>query len=114
MQRSSVNILISILLLAPIAGGILGSYGKAPLAQVFFKKPYPSASLEKEPCDMDECYPHSPKCPLCSSSPSIFQYVVQEIDSYLPIPTPSLLKLSTDTFSEQEFVTSVFRPPTIR
>jgi hypothetical protein len=71
-----------------------------------------SPSFQK-PCGMDDCNPAMPKCPLCPSSNSINLYLHQETGVYVPILTSSLVFVSVDTLSDQGFVKSIFRPPTL-
>src|SRR4030042_1961736 len=108
MGKEGLRGFISILLLLPFASG-LSPYAKPYPVQVFYQENPPPASFEK-PCHTDQCASNSPKCPLCPSSNSISRYFYQETGPDLPILMPSFLVYIVDTFADQEFVTSVFRP----
>jgi hypothetical protein len=102
MLKKGLNIFISILLLLPLFAGEAGLFQAASNASPSFQKP----------CDMDDCNPNMPKCPLCPSSSSTNLYFHHETAAYLPILTSSLILICVDTLSDQGFVQSIFRPPT--
>jgi len=64
-------------------------------------------------CNMGDCNPNTPKCPLCPSSSSTKPYLCHETPVYLPTLTSSLVLVCVDTLSDQGFVKSIFRPPTL-
>src|SRR4030042_6552122 len=102
MLKKGLNILIAILLILPLFTGEAG----------FFKAiSHASPSFQKA-CDMDDCNPNMPKCPLCPSFSSINLYLYHGIGVYLPILTSSLIFICVDTLSDQGFVKSIFHPPT--
>ena len=103
MVRKGLNIFISILLLLPLFAGE---------AEFFQAVSHASTSFQKT-CDMDDCNPMAPKCPLCPSFGSIHLYLYHEVAVYLPTPASSYIQLSVSTLSDQGFVKSIFRPPTI-
>jgi hypothetical protein len=103
MLKKGLNIFISILLLLPLFAGEVGFFQAVSNASPSFQKP----------CDMDDCNPNMPKCPLCPSFSSINLYLYYEAAVYLPTPTSSFIQLSVNTLSDQGFVKAIFHPPTI-
>jgi hypothetical protein len=103
MLRKGLNLFISILLLLPLLTGAVG----------FSKTINGDPPSFQKTCDMDHCYPHMPKCPLCPSSSSIVQLFFQESVPYLPTPVCSFILLNVNPLSDQGFVRAIFRPPTI-
>jgi hypothetical protein len=103
MLRKSLVILILIVLLLPLFAEESGLFKAVSTASPAFQKP----------CDMDDCNPNMPKCPLCPSSRSINLYLHQETTAYLPTITSSIVLVCVDTLSDQGFVSSIFRPPTL-
>jgi len=103
MLRKSLVIFILVFLLFPLFAG----EGK------LFKAVGSTSPAFQEACNMDNCNPNMPKCPLCPSSSSINLYLNQETGAYLPILTSSLVLVCVDTLSDQGFVKSIFRPPTL-
>jgi hypothetical protein len=102
MLKKGLNIFISILLLMPLFTEVVGFPQRADSDPPSFQKP----------CDMDQCNPQMPKCPLCPSSGSISLYFYHGAESYLPVFTSSLAAVDINTFSDQGFVKSIFHPPT--
>ena len=102
MSRKALNIFISILLLLPLFMGGVG------FSQPINKSP---ASFQKT-CDMDDCNPYMPKCPLCPSSNSTIQLFHQEAAAYLPTPISSLILISVSALADQGVVKAIFHPPT--
>jgi hypothetical protein len=102
MLRKGLNTFISILLLLPLFVGEAGFFQAVSNASPSFQKP----------CDMDDCNPNMPKCPLCPSSSSINLYLYHETAVYLPTPTSSFFMVSVSTLSDQGFVKTIFHPPT--
>jgi hypothetical protein len=102
MSRKALNIFISILLLLPLFTGVVG------FSQPINKSP---ASFQKT-CDMDDCNPYMPKCPLCPSSNSTIQLFHQEAAAYLPTPISSFILISVSALSDQGVVKTIFHPPT--
>ena len=103
MVRKGLNIFISILLLLPLFAGE---------AEFFQAVSHASTSFQKT-CDMDDCNPNMPKCPLCPSFSSAHLYLYCEAATYLPAPISSFITLTESTLSDKGFVRSIFRPPTI-
>lgn len=101
MLQRTLSIFVSISLLLPLFSG----------AAVFPQAANNNFSSFQKPCDMDDCNPGMPKCPLCPSSSSINLYLHQETGAYLPILDSSLILVCVDTLSDQGFVESIFRPP---
>ncbi len=111
MLKKSINIFMSVFLLLPLLTGMSGSYGESFLVQIFLEDNHPQTSFKK-PCDMDDCNPNMPKCPLCPSSGSTSLYLHNGTGAYLPTPIFFLIQLSVNTLSDQGFVKRIFRPPT--
>src|SRR4030042_2220081 len=101
MLKKVLNTLFSILLLLPLFTGEAGFFQEVSNASPSFQKP----------CDMDDCHPGMPKCPLCPSSGSISLYFFHEFALYLPPSSSSFIFLSTDTLWDQGVVRTIFRPP---
>jgi len=102
MLKKGLNIFISILLLLPLFIGEVGFFQAVSHASPSFQKT----------CDMDDCNPNMPKCPLCPSFSSINLYLSHEPAAYLPTPVFSFILLSVSTLSDQGFVKAIFHPPT--
>jgi len=102
MLKRTINIFISFSLVLLLFSG----------ATVFPQAVRNNSASFQKPCNMDDCNPGMPKCPLCPSSSSINLYLHQETGAYLPILTSSLIFICVDTLSDQGFVKSIFRPPT--
>jgi len=102
MLKKALNIFISILLLLPLLTGGAG------FSQMISADP---PSFQKA-CDMDDCNPYMPKCPLCPSSNSTIQLFHQEAAAYLPTPISSFILISVSTLSDQGVVKTIFHPPT--
>jgi hypothetical protein len=102
MPRKGLNIFISIILLLPLFTGGAGFFGAVSHASVSFQKT----------CDMADCNPSMPKCPLCPSSSSINLFLYHESAAYLPILSSSSIFLTIETLSDQEVVKTIFHPPT--
>lgn len=102
MSRKALNIFISILLLLPLFTGVVG------FSQPINNSP---ASFQKT-CDMDDCNPYMPKCPLCPSSGFVNLYLHYETGAYLPILDSSFMLHSVSTFSDQGVIKAIFHPPT--
>ncbi|OGP92546.1 MAG: hypothetical protein A2156_08725 [Deltaproteobacteria bacterium RBG_16_48_10] len=114
MSRKPLRIFASILLLSSFFMGMF-TYSElgivlAPLSQSPCGESSTVPSVKK-PCDMDDCKPNLPKCPLCPSSGSVVSFLNQEASDYLPPLNCSFIRISLDTLSNQGFVRSVFRPP---
>jgi hypothetical protein len=103
MPKKILSIFILILLLLPLFAGEVGFFQAVSHAFPSFQKT----------CDMNDCNPSMPKCPLCPSFRSINLYLYSEATPYLPTPTFSFILLSVSTLSDQGFVKAIFRPPTI-
>jgi hypothetical protein len=103
MLKRSINILISISLVLPLFSGI------AVFPQAVNNHP---SSFQK-PCNMDDCNPNMPKCPLCPSFSSINLYLNNEVGAYLPILDSSLVLVCVEILFDQGFVKSIFHPPTL-
>jgi hypothetical protein len=103
MLRKGFNVFISILLLLPLLGG-----------QVESLKPvnHASPSFQKT-CDMDDCNPNMPKCPLCPPFSSTHLYLYRDGAVGLPTLTSSYVELAVSSLSDQGFVKPIFRPPMI-
>jgi hypothetical protein len=102
MSKKALNIFISILLLLPLVTGQVGFFQAVSHASPSFQKA----------CDMDDCNPNMPKCPLCPSFNSTNLYLNYESESYLPILSSSHIFLSIETLSDQGVVKTIFHPPT--
>jgi hypothetical protein len=102
MLRKGLNIFISILLLLPIFVGGAGSFQTISQASPSFQKT----------CDMDDCNPNMPKCPLCPSFSSIHLYLYYETVVCFPTPASSYILLSVRILSDQGFIKTIFHPPT--
>jgi hypothetical protein len=102
MLRKGLNIFIAVLLLLPHFAGGTGLFQAASDASPSFQKT----------CDMTDCNPYMPKCPLCPSFGSISLYFLHESAAYLPPPVSSFVFVSTHTLSDQGVVKTIFRPPT--
>ena len=102
MSKRIINVFISISLMLSLFSGVA----------VFPQVVNNNLSSFQKPCDMDDCNPNMPKCPLCPSSSSINLYLYHEAGAYLPILTSSLILVCVDTLSDQGFVKSIFHPPT--
>jgi hypothetical protein len=102
MLKKCLNIFIAILLLLPLFAGETEFFRAASHASPSFQKT----------CDMDDCNPNMPKCPLCPSFRSTNLYLFHESVSYFPLLSSSLILLSMDTMSDQGVVRTIFRPPT--
>jgi hypothetical protein len=63
-------------------------------------------------CDMSHCNANLPKCPLCPASGSANLVLHLGSVLYLPILASSPFSISHVVLSDQEFVISIFRPPT--
>ncbi len=103
MFRTGLNIFIAILLVLPLFAGEAG---------LFRAVSHTSPSFQKT-CDMDDCNPNMPKCPLCPSFRSINLFLNHELAVYLPTPVSSYIKFDVTTLSDQGFVKRIFRPPTL-
>jgi hypothetical protein len=103
MWKRAINIFISICLVLPLFSGM------AVFPQAVNNHP---SSFQK-PCNMDDCNPNKPKCPLCPSFSSTNLYLYHEAGAYLPILDSSLILICVETLSDQGFVKSIFRPPTL-
>jgi hypothetical protein len=102
MPTKVISVVISVLLLCPLFIGIAGS-------SQLHERDLPSF---QKPCHIDSCFPHSSKCPLCTSSTTFMPYHHQQVGDYLPTLSLALLPLSDTRLSDQDFVKSIFRPPT--
>ncbi len=111
MLKKSTNIFMALFLLLPLLTGMSGSHGESSIVQIFFENNHPQSSFKKT-CDMDDCNPHMPKCPLCPSSSSASLYLHHDTGAYLPTPISFLILLSVNTLSDQGFVKAIFHPPT--
>src|SRR4030042_3157739 len=98
MLQRTINILMSISLLLPLFSG----------TAVFPQPANNNSSSFQKPCDMDDCNPNMPKCPLCPSSSSINLYLYHEAAVYLPTPTSSFILLSVSTLSDQGVIKTIF------
>ncbi len=103
MLRKGLNIFIAILLVLPLFAGKAG---------IFQAVSHASPSFQKT-CDMDDCNPNMPKCPLCPSFGSVNLFLHYELAVYLPAPATSYIKYDVNTLSDQGFVRRIFRPPTV-
>jgi hypothetical protein len=103
MLKKALNIFISILLLLPLFIGEAGLFEAVSHASPSFQKT----------CDMDDCNPYMPKCPLCPSSNSTIQLFHQEAAAYLPTPISSFILISVSALSDQGVVKAIFHPPTL-
>jgi hypothetical protein len=102
MLKKALNIFISILLLLPLLTGTVG-----------FSQPVDNNSPSfQKPCDMNDCNPYAPKCPLCPSSGSVNLYLNHEAGAYLPILACSFILDSVSTLSDQGVIKAIFHPPT--
>ena len=108
MSRKVIHIFISILVLLPLFTGMPGFSQLANNYLPSFQKP-----CDMDDCDMDNCNSHMPKCPLCPSSSSVNLYLHQEADVYLPTRTSSIILICLNPLSDQEFVKTIFHPPTL-
>jgi hypothetical protein len=108
MLRKVIHILISILLLLPLLTGMPGFPQLVNNYLPSFQK-----SCDMDDCDMDHCNPYLPKCPLCPSSGSTNLYFYQEAGAYLPVLTSSFVLVCLDSLTDQEFVKTIFHPPTL-
>jgi len=97
-----LSIFISILLLLPLLAGVVGFSLTVSNDPPSFQKP----------CDMKDCNPNAPKCPLCPSSGSVNLYLNHEAAAYLPILASSFILDSVSTLSDQGVIKGIFRPPT--
>jgi hypothetical protein len=102
MLRKILNIFISLLLLLPLFAGDVGFFQAVSHASPSFQKT----------CDMDDCNPNMPKCPLCPSFSSTNLYLYHQAAPYLPTPSSSFIFLSMDTLSDQGVIRTIFHPPT--
>jgi hypothetical protein len=102
MLKKGLSIFISILLLLPLFTGVVG------FSQMISGDP---PSFQKT-CDMDNCNPNMPKCPLCPSSGFVNLFLPHETGACLPVLTSSLILICLSTLSDQGFVQSIFHPPT--
>jgi hypothetical protein len=102
MWKKVINIFISISLVLFLFVGVTA------FPQLVNNDP---PSFQK-PCDMNQCNPHMPKCPLCPSSSSTIQFFHQEAAAYLPTPISSFILISVSTLSDQGVVKAIFHPPT--
>jgi len=102
MSKKALNIFISILLLVPLFAGDVGVFQAVSHASPSFQKP----------CDMDDCNPNMPKCPLCPSFSFPNLYLYHESAPYLPTLSSSFIFLNIDTLSDQGVVKTIFHPPT--
>ena len=84
MLKKFLNTLISILLLLPFFTGEVGFFQTISHASPSFQKN----------CDMDDCNPNMPKCPLCPSFSFINLYLNYEANAYLPTPISSFIRLA--------------------
>src|SRR4030042_5229026 len=103
MIRKGLNIFISILLLLPLFTGVV----------VFSQTVNNGLPSFQKTCDMDDCNPYMPKCPLCPSSNSTIQLFHQEAAAYLPTPISSFILISVSALSDQGVVKAIFHPPTL-
>jgi hypothetical protein len=101
MLRKALNIFISILLLLPLFTGGVGFFQAANKYSTSFQKP----------CDMNDCNPSMPKCPLCPSSSPTNLYFQHEAGAYLPVLASSFIEDSVSTLSDQGVIKGIFRPP---
>jgi len=102
MLKKGLNIFISTLLLLPLLTGGGG----------FFQTVNNDPPSFQNPCDMNHCNPHMPKCPLCPSPSSTNLYFSEEMGAYLPTLTSLFILITIDNLSDQGFVKSIFHPPT--
>jgi len=102
MLKKGVNIFISVILLLSLLSGTVG------LPEMVKGGP---PSFQKT-CDMDDCNPNMPKCPLCPSSGYTNLYLHDEAGAYVPTPTSSFILLNVSTLSDQGVVKAIFHPPT--
>ncbi len=102
MLRKGLNIFIAILLLLPLFAG----------ETAFFQAVSHASPYLQKTCDMDDCNPNMPKCPLCPSFRSANVYLFHESVSYFPPLSSSFIIVSMDTLSDQGVVRTIFRPPT--
>jgi len=115
MAKKIINICISILLMMPLLSGMLTASGADDNLFSFFQI---SQFDSQKACDMNSCNgmtsctPHVPKCPHCPSSYCIDHYFRNGMGTHLPPPSSSFILLSASTLSGQEFVKSIFHPPT--
>src|SRR3972149_2915462 len=101
MLKKCLNIFVSILLLFPLLTGGIGFPQTVNNDHISFRKP----------CDMDDCNPYMPKCPLCPSSNSTIQLFHQEAAAYLPTPISSFILISVSALADQGVVKAIFHPP---
>ena len=102
MSKRIINVFISISLMLSLFSGV------AAFPQVVNN----NLSSFQKPCNMDDCNPNMPKCPLCPSSSSTIQFFHQEAAAYLPTPISSFILISVSTLSDQGVVKAIFHPPT--
>jgi len=102
MLKKGLNIFISVILLLPFLSGTVGLQQTVKDGIHSFQKP----------CDMDDCNPNMPKCPLCPSSGYTNLYLHDEAGAYVPTPTSSFILLNVSTLSDQGVVKAIFHPPT--
>ena len=103
MFKKAINLFISISFLFPFFAGI------TTFPQVVNN--YYSSSFQKT-CDMVDCNPYMPKCPLCPSSSSINLYFHHGVETYMPAFTSSPVLIDLYILSDQGFVKTIFHPPT--
>ena len=114
MMRKAINVSLSILLLLPLFSGVPVSSALAkslPSSSEICSRDNGANARFQKPCDMDHCN-SLPRCPLCPSSGSVNPYLYQGSEVDLPPLLPSFIIVSPDAFSDQGFVSSIFRPPT--
>ncbi len=108
MLRKISHIFISILVLLPFFTGISGFPQLANAYPPSFQK-----TCDMDHCDMDHSNPNTPKCPLCPSLSSTNLYFYHEAGAYLPVLTSSFVLVCLDSLTDQEFVKTIFHPPTL-
>jgi len=102
MLRKGLNIFIAILLLLPLFAG----------GSAFFQAVSDASPSFEKACNMDDCNPNAPKCPLCPSFRTNNLSLFHDSVSYFPPLGSSFILLSLDTLSDQGVVRTIFRPPT--
>jgi hypothetical protein len=114
MSKKILNLIVTISLVLPLFAGMFGPCGIActfsSFIQIFLKSNIQTHF--EEPCDMDDCNPNLPKCPLCPSSSSLNPYLPNEAGIYLPTLSSPFKPISVDSLADQGFVQSIFHPPT--
>jgi len=114
MSRSILRLIIISIVLPVLLTGMFTFSGAVTVFASLSQDPCGRTSTGpgfKKPCDMDQCAPNSPKCPLCPSFGSVTPFLGQETLNYLPPMGSSLLMTYSDSHLNQGFARSVFRPP---